>query len=273
MLNRLLLPLIAAVLIAGTAYADRRMREAVQVDLLPGWRTEQGTQMAALRIRLEPGWKTYWRAPGEAGIPPTFDWRGSSNVTAARIHWPVPEMMSSNGLRSIGYHGQVVLPVEFTLADPGAPARIEGEIDLGVCEEICVPMQVEVEGTLPVAGERSPDILAALVDQPVSAEEAGVREVSCALEDAESGMKLTVRIMMPPLAAQGGSETVVVEPGMPGVWASPARTQREGDTLVATGRLVPEDNGPLALDRSALRFTVLGAGRAVDIRGCGAGES
>ncbi|MFY8145805.1 MAG: protein-disulfide reductase DsbD domain-containing protein, partial [Rhodobacter sp.] len=62
--------------------------DLLSAEVLPGWRTEQGTHMAALRLTLAPGWKTYWRSPGDAGIPPLFNWSGSQNLSGVRVHWP-----------------------------------------------------------------------------------------------------------------------------------------------------------------------------------------
>ena len=97
-------------LAAVTAQAQSFDR-VVQAEVLPGWRTENGDHMAALRITLNPGWKTYWRAPGDAGIPPLLDWSGSGNLESAEVTWPTPEVFSQNGMRSIGYTEELVLPV------------------------------------------------------------------------------------------------------------------------------------------------------------------
>ncbi len=70
---------------------------------------------------------------------------------------------------------------------------------------------------------------------------------------------------MPAMAAQ---EVVVIEAGDPSVWVSEPGVQRQGGTLTAQARMIHVDGGAFAVDRSALRFTVLGDGRAVDITGC-----
>ncbi|MEG4641374.1 protein-disulfide reductase DsbD domain-containing protein, partial [Paracoccus sp. APAP_BH8] len=46
--------------------------------------TAEGHRMTALHLRLEPGWKTYWRSPGDAGVPPRFDWAASRNLAEVR---------------------------------------------------------------------------------------------------------------------------------------------------------------------------------------------
>lgn len=263
MLKPLLLS--AALALPLPAVAETAIEEAVSVTLLPGWRTERGTHMAGLRIALAPGWKTYWRAPGDAGIPPAFDWSQARNILGKELHWPAPEVFHASGMRSIGYTDSVVIPMEFALGDPDAPARAAGTVELGVCEEICVPVEVRFDTALPVTGERDPAIVAALVDRPAGAAVAGVTAVTCRLAPSAEGLRLTARIAMPPA---GGEEVVVVETGDPAHWVSAARTRREGGSLTAEVEIVAPSGGALSIDRAAMRFTVLGQGAAVDLRGC-----
>lgn len=239
--------------------------DLARIEVLPGWRTGEGRHMAGLRLTLAPGWKTYWRAPGAAGLAPLLDLEGSVGIAAAEPRWPVPDLFEFNGMRSIGYHDGVTIPLDLTLS--GGPARLEGAIEIGVCEEICVPMRMPFAADLPAGGERDPAIAAALVDRPMTAEEAGAR-ATCALAPGGDGLALTVRLALPAL---GGQEAVVIESSDAGLWVSEAAASREGGTLVATAEALARDGGPAAVDRSSLRITVLGDGRAVDIRGCEAG--
>src|SRR3984893_14986966 len=65
---------------------------------------------AGVEIRLDAGWKTYWRDPGDSGVPPTFDFSGSENVKSVTVEWPAPERFPDRACgNSIGYvHGLVV---------------------------------------------------------------------------------------------------------------------------------------------------------------------
>ena len=137
--------------------------------ILEGWRTPQGTQMAAVEIDLLPGWKTYWRSPGEAGIPPHFDWRGSGNLAGVVYHWPSPEVFETSGTRTIGYHGRLVLPVELSPLQADQPIDADATVDFGVCDEICVPVTLSLKATLPVRTTEDPVILSALADGPTRA--------------------------------------------------------------------------------------------------------
>ena len=71
--------------------------------IIPGSRQDDGSRLAGLRLTLARGWKTYWRSPGEAGVPPSFDWSRSENVAGVEVLWPRPKFFDSFGLTTIGY--------------------------------------------------------------------------------------------------------------------------------------------------------------------------
>jgi DsbC/DsbD-like thiol-disulfide interchange protein len=239
--------------------------DLVRAELLPGWRTPDGTRMTALRLRLAPGWKTYWRAPGEAGIPPSFDWRGSRNVGSVSFHWPEPQVFDLNGYRTLAYGEELVLPIEVTPKDPGAPVSVAAKVALGVCEDVCVPVSLSIEAELPDIADADPVIEAALASQPQSARAAGLAAARCEIEPIRDGLRLTARLSLP---ARGGEEFAVVELGDGRVWVSEAETSREGGELVTVADLVPPDGKPFALDRRDVRITVFGDRGAVDVQGC-----
>jgi DsbC/DsbD-like thiol-disulfide interchange protein len=236
--------------------------EVMQARLLPGWTTTDGTLMAAIQIELAPGWKTYWRTPGEAGIPPSFDWSGSQNVAGVTLHWPTPEVFSVSGMRSIGYHDQLILPVEVTLAEDNAPVRLSASIDLGICKDICIPAHVTVSGNLPLPGAMDGTIAAALADQPRQATDI---RAACTVAPSQDGVTVTATLDLPP---SGRDEVAVIEPNTSGLWIGDAWSERRGDLLVATADLVAEGQDAFALDRSALSIVVIGDRGAVEIRGC-----
>ncbi len=258
----------ALVLTAPPARADTRfgsVDDLVRIDVLDGGMTPRGTYQTALRLTLKDGWKTYWRAPGDAGIPPSFSWRGSRNVGDVAITWPAPQVFDSGGLRTIGYQRELVLPVEITPSRAGQPVRLRGVMEVGVCADICVPGTLKFDHDLDAAAASNPAIVAALAQRPYSAREAGVRAATCRLSPTADGIRVEARIRMPSV---GGRELAVIEPGDPTIWVSGIDVTRSGDTLTASGELISETGGSFAVDRSQLRFTVLGKSRAVDILGC-----
>lgn len=252
-------------LLRGTAQAGGPSVDVIQAAIRPGWVTDRGTRMAALHLKLAPGWKTYWRAPGEAGIPPSFDWSGSDNLKGVSYHWPSPQVFESYGLRSVGYMGELVLPIELYPRDREAPIALRGEVSLGVCETICMPANLELGADLEGSGRSDPAIHAALASQPRSAERAGVRSVRCEIAPIPDGLRLDATIDMPRLA---GEEFAMVEAGDPRIWVSEPVVRRDGGALDVSADLFPPSGQPMAIDRSELRFTVIAGHDAVDIRGC-----
>ncbi len=262
--------LALAVSAMGAAIGAAAQDAPATVDVLHGWRGADGTHMAAVRIRLSPGWKTYWRAPGDAGIPPQFDWSGSDNLASVAIHWPVPVVFTTNGLTSVGYDGDVVLPVSLTPRDPAAPIFLRAEMDLGVCEDICVPVSARLAATLPADAGVRPDarIRAALADRPLSGAEAGAGGMECTLTEGPYGPRLTASLPLSARGGRGGSEFAVVELADPAVWVSQADLSRDGDRLTATVDLAPPQGAPLGFERSGVRLTLLDRSGAVDVMGC-----
>ena len=117
-----------------------------------------------LHVTLPEGWKTYWRSPGDAGLPARIDWSGSANLAAAEIRWPIPERFSLFGLETFGYEREVVLPI---LAQPktvGEAMTLVASVDYLVCKDICVPITAELKLELP-AGPPRPSEQAHLIDR------------------------------------------------------------------------------------------------------------
>lgn len=239
--------------------------DVLQAQLRPGYQTENGTHMAGLDLVLAPGWKTYWRSPGDAGIPPSFDWSGSQNVKSVRLHWPAPEVFQLNGMQTIGYRDRLVLPVEVTPADPSLPVRLRVRMDLGVCDEICLPASLDLAADLAAPGAPDASIASALDSRAATAQEAGVTGVACSVDPIKDGLRLTARLGLPD---PGLPEVVAVETADREIWVAEAITERRGGELVAITELVPPNGAPFALDRSQVTLTILAASGAVEVRGC-----
>ncbi|MBB2970040.1 protein-disulfide reductase DsbD domain-containing protein [Mesorhizobium sp. RMAD-H1] len=99
------------------------------------------TLRGAIQIDLAEGWKTYWREPGDAGVPPQLDLAASSNVAKSEIAFPAPQRFGDGEAQWAGYKHSVVLPVTFDLEKPSAPTHLKGQVFLGICETICIPVQ------------------------------------------------------------------------------------------------------------------------------------
>jgi DsbC/DsbD-like thiol-disulfide interchange protein len=134
---------------------DGDSRSAVR--LIGGsWSQVQSTPlMAGIEIRLKRGWHTYWRYPGDAGVPPQLDFSRSRNVKALSISWPAPRLIQEHGLSVIGYVQDVILPLAVVPQGPG-PVMLALNIDYAVCEALCVPQQATAQLVI-AAGRSSQD--------------------------------------------------------------------------------------------------------------------
>ena len=175
-------------------------------------------------------------------------------------------MFYTNGLRSIGYKDVTIIPIELT---PGAAAdgkiTLRGEMELGVCEDICIPMAVSLSADLDATGDIDATIRAGLKKLPLTASAAGVKSAKCKIEPMDDGLRLTATIDLP---RQGKDEVAVVELPDQSIWIAETETSRDGRLLMAATELVPPAGKPFMLNRSDIRITVLGDGNAVDLQGC-----
>lgn len=102
-----------------------------------------------VEIKLQPGWKTYWRTPGDSGVPPLFSWKGSQNLKSVKILWPAPVWFRDEFGTSIGYKKQIVFPIEAEPIDAAKPMSVKLTLGYAACKDICVPVQAEMALTLP----------------------------------------------------------------------------------------------------------------------------
>lgn len=125
--------------------------------------------LAGVQLTLAEGWKTYWRMPGDAGVPPAFDWSGSSNVASVKVLYPAPRRMHEAGAQSVGYKTAVLFPVEVVPKDASKPVDLSLVMEFGICRDICIPAEAKMSLKLQpaaMAGRPSPAILTALESVP-----------------------------------------------------------------------------------------------------------
>lgn len=159
--------------------------------------------LAGVEVTLAEGWKTYWRMPGDAGVPPSFDWKGSSNVAAVKVLYPAPIRLQEAAAETIGYKGAVTFPVEVMPADAAKPVRLELKLDMGICREICIPAEASLALTLQpteLDGAAAPSALSALqrVPRPQASRRADDPELQRVTANLEgSGPRLLVEARFP----------------------------------------------------------------------------
>ena len=165
----------AAALLAALAFPEARAEDASAwqkdghsaVRLLAGSRSG-AVLLGGIAFQLQPGWKTYWRTPGDSGVPPRFDFSKSENVEAVTILWPAPTKFDDGaGGHSLGYHNQIVLPLRIVAKNPDKPVTLRADINYAVCEKICIPVDATAELSInSVASTEDSALFAALDTVP-----------------------------------------------------------------------------------------------------------
>jgi len=124
--------------------------------------------LGGIGFQLQPGWKTYWRTPGDSGVPPRIDFTKSDNVESVKILWPLPTKFPDGaGGVSFGYHNQVLLPLRIIAKSPDKPVTLRASINYAVCEKLCIPVEAQPElAFVSVASTEDSAIAAALETVP-----------------------------------------------------------------------------------------------------------
>ena len=131
------IPRASAARAADASNWDGDARSAIR--LVAGSPASRAPVRAGIELRLGAGWKTYWRYPGDSGVPPRFDFSKSTNVKSVTVRWPAPHRFTDESGASIGYKGGVLLPLEIVPAKPAQPVTLRVAVDYAICEKICIP--------------------------------------------------------------------------------------------------------------------------------------
>jgi len=144
---------ITAGLLAGPQQSDH-----VKAQLISEVQSVQPGQTfcVALRLQMDEHWHTYWKNPGDSGLPTKIDWNLPDGFIAHEIQWPYPQKFEENSLVSFGYEGDVLLITEIKAPEtikPGSRVEIKASVDWLVCKESCISGHADLMIDLPVKEE------------------------------------------------------------------------------------------------------------------------
>lgn len=217
-----------------------------------------GKITAILEIAPAPGWKTYWRDPGDAGMPPEIDISTARNLKLMKISYPVPEISRDEGGRFFGYHRPVSLVLELERPDPAQASELNANVLVGICKDICLPFQASF--SLPLGA----------IDQPEADEFMKIQMAKAELPEAPTESFRIPDAGLTPDRAFFEATINVPADGMLEIAAAPSRgvllggqpeiTSKDGLTHVrfAVRRL------PQPLAGATLTLLVKSAGRAIE---------
>ena len=260
---------LAVMLIMVGLVADGTLAETPglkNAKILAGWQNNDGSHTAAIEINLEAGWKTYWYAPGIAGIPPHFSFAGSKNLEDVVFKWPSPILFGDADIWSIGYKNKLILPMIVTPRDQDKPIALNLQADIGICDTLCVPAEFSIAATLrPKRTKRQAKIVAALASRLKSKTAVNAKEVICDFFISEAGVLVTVNLSMPKL---GKREVIMLNYIDPDFWVQNKMAARHGDKLSGSGIILHTSGTLAAIDRSKIALSVISEVTAADLGTC-----
>ncbi|MGL3106418.1 protein-disulfide reductase DsbD domain-containing protein [Bradyrhizobium sp. BR 1432] len=220
--------------------------------------------LGGIAFQLQPGWKTYWRTPGDSGVPPRFDFSKSDNVEAVTVMWPAPLKFDDGaGGHSIGYRDQIVLPLRIVAKAADKPVTLRAEINYAVCEKLCIPVEARAElGFNSVASTEDANLRAALDTVPKPANIGDPNPLTIRDVKRNGATKVVVDVVAP---ADARNVNLFVEGPTPD-WAlpipapvqpSPADVKRFSFELEG----LPPGAKP---DGAALKFTLIGPDKSYE---------
>jgi DsbC/DsbD-like thiol-disulfide interchange protein len=219
---------------------------------------------AGVEIKLAPGWHTYWRYPGDSGVPPRFDFSGSENFADAKVLYPAPHLYSDETGNTLGYKGGVTFPLQVTPRQPGKPVKLHVKLEYAVCDKLCVPVEGNAELTLAPGASAEDASLAAAearVPKKVSAAQAGltVKRVNNAAKP----------LVMVDLKAPAGEKVEVFVEGPTPEWALPVPKPAPGAPAGHQQFGFELDGLPPGVDPKGhfeLTFTIVEGGRPIEVK-------
>lgn len=250
--------------LAGPAASGWSRDAKSAIRLISGGVAADGSLRAGLHITLEPGTKTYWRTPGDSGVPPSFDWSASDNVADVAVAWPAPFRFPDGNGFSIGYKHDVVFPLKVSPRDRSRAIKLVLKLDYAVCDQICIPARGAADLVMHPARQPDPELAALLAKFEARVP---LRQVD-GLAVRATGIDRSGQHPALALEAQVGTATHHIDLFVEGPderWNLPLPEALDDKGSTRRFRLVL-DGAPRGIDPTAhdLTFTLVAGGRALE---------
>ena len=267
-----MLLIVASLLGTGVAAAgddssswDGDARSAVRL-LAAAPAGKSSTVRAGVEVRLMRGWHTYWRYPGDAGVPPRFDFAKSSNVKSVSVLWPAPQPIPEQGLVAIGYVRDVLWPLEIVPENPGKPVTLRLKLDYAVCEKLCVPAEGKAELTVKSGSASNDAALAAALARVPKKVALGEGSPLAIRAVRREGGGAQGRVIVD-VAAPAGADVALFAEGPAPDWALPVPTAVEGAPAGLRRFAFDLDGAPpgAKYDGAAITLTAVAGEHAIEL--------
>ncbi|MBP1850291.1 protein-disulfide reductase DsbD domain-containing protein [Rhizobium halophytocola] len=174
-----------------------------------------GIYEGALEIEPQPGWITYWREPGDSGIPPQITVSPDSPLTLQSIAYPTPKRIDNGPVTDLAYDRPVSLPLTFQTDGKvdAAGKPLDLQVFIGLCKNICIPFQADFKLAVPAGSEPQDAIRIRMARQTLPA--APSKDFSVAdVRRSDDGKALLMDLALPGGSAEGLQLYVTGKPGM-----------------------------------------------------------
>lgn len=258
---------VLTVLAVGAAAAAPDIPEPSTRVVDPGGAPGPDGYRAAIEIALPAGWHTYWRNPGDAGLPPVFDAAASSNLAGLDVSWPAPERWTDGTSTSIVYKDIATLPVRVRPQDPSAPVDLRVSVFFGYCHDICIPATADLAAQFAPDDPADPSaaaiVAAAERRVPVAEPDAGADAPRLAAVTRTGDDPKTAVLRIEVEAADAAFVDLFAEPPEGWYLAVPRRVGTAGDRAVFELPLkgMPRGASPAGAE---MRFTLVAPHAAVE---------
>jgi len=212
--------------------------------------------LAGVEITLDQGFKTYWRNPGDSGLPPRFDWSGSENVASTEIRWPAPKRHVDAAGVAYVYGKQAVIPILVKPKDPAKPIKLVLALEYGVCNDICIPAHADMALDLAGADSERKAIEGALAKVPLPQPLGAQADLAVLSIGPVTGDKPAFAVA---IRAPSGTKPALFPEG-PESWFLSASHPADGDRFTVTVEEKPKD----ASGSIPLRLTLVAGDKAIE---------
>ena len=238
----------------------------VSAKITDGWIEKDQKLIFGLKIDLNKNWKTYWRLPGNAGLKPLFTFDKSENVFAAKIMWPSPIIFGEDNLWSIGYKDSVLLPLEVTPIDTSKPIKLEIQADIGLCEDVCIPVTLNVSYfATPGQNQENYEILGAILSEPIKSDDIGFQPPQCIIKNGELIMEFNEKNVKTGIE---NIELFVIEVGSSVFYVNSKKAYVFDDRITVSTKNSVETELPGVISRETIKTTIIGSNQSLEFVGC-----
>ena len=238
----------------------------VSAKITDGWIEKDQKLIFGLKIDLDKNWKTYWRLPGNAGLEPLFTFDKSENVLEAKIMWPSPIIFGEENLWSIGYKDSVLLPLEITPIDNSKPIKLEIQADIGLCEDVCIPVTLNVSYfATPGQNQENYEILGAILSEPIKSDDIGFKLPHCIIKNGELIMEFNQKNVN---TGVENIELFVIEVGSSVFYVNSKKAYVFDDRITVSTKNSAETELPGLISRETIKTTIIGSNQSIEFVGC-----